>query len=74
MGKDYTIGDMAILTIDRIEDLGLDDLWNKRFEGVRQWLLRAQVRPATKIAFYKNSWLSEQFQKLHLEKGANNNC
>ena len=72
MGKDYTIGDMAILpTIDRIEDLGLDDLWNERFEGVKQWLQKAQARPATKVAFYENSRLSEQFPKLNLGKGAN---
>ena len=72
MGKDYTIGDMAILpTIDRIEDLGLDDLWNERFEGVKQWLQKAQARPATKVAFYENSRLSEQFPKLNLGNGAN---
>ncbi len=72
MGKDYSIGDMAILpTIDRIEDLGLDDLWNDRFEGVKNWLERAQARSASKIAFYEGSRLSEQFPELNLGKGAN---
>jgi|TARA_B100000131_G_scaffold68682_1_gene65004 glutathione S-transferase len=72
MGKDYTIGDMAILpSIDRMEDLGLDDLWNKRFEGVKHWLKKAQTRPASKIAFYRGSRLSEQFPELNLGRGAN---
>ena len=72
MGKDYTIGDMAILpSIDRMEDLGLDDLWNKRFEGVKHWLEKAQTRPASKIAFYRGSRLSEQFPELNLGRGAN---
>ena len=72
MGKDYTIGDMAILpSIDRMEDLGLDNLWNKRFEGVKHWLEKAQTRPASKIAFYRGSRLSEQFPELNLGRGAN---
>ena len=63
---------MAILpSIDRMEDLGLDDLWNKRFEGVKHWLEKAQTRPASKIAFYRGSRLSEQFPELSLGRGAN---
>ena len=66
-GKNYTIGDIAILpTIDRALDLGLDQLWLGDFPSVQTWWELAINRPTSQKVFYEGSRLSQQFPKLNL--------
>ena len=71
-GKEYTIGDMAVLpTVDRLEDLGFDALWRTDYPLIVDWLKNAQNRESSKVSFYHGSRLSHQFPKLVKGKGTN---
>lgn len=74
LGDSYTLADIAVLpVVDRIEDLGLDGLWSKRYPRVGDWLMNAQSKLETKVAFYKGSRLSDQFPDLVKGSGSLSN-
>ncbi len=65
MGDDYTLADMAVLPlIDRMQDLGLDELWIKQYPTISKWLHDAQKRPASRQSYVQGSRLSEQFPDI----------
>lgn len=71
MGRQYTIADIAVAPlIDRIEDLGLELLWEEDHPWVGGWLKRIQARPAYARAFYPGSRLSEIYPDLGLGRGS----
>jgi glutathione S-transferase len=71
MGRQYTIADIAVAPlIDRIEDLGLEFLWEENHPRVADWLKRIQERPAYAEAFYEGSRLSEIYPELGLGRGS----
>jgi glutathione S-transferase len=71
MGTQYTIADIAVAPlIDRIEDLGLELLWEEDHPRVGEWLKRIQARPAYGEAFYPGSRLSEIYPELRLGRGS----
>lgn len=70
-GADYTLADIAVAPlIDRVEDLGLERLWEKSHPRVADWLARMQARPAYGTAFYPGSRLSDQYPELKLGRGS----
>jgi glutathione S-transferase len=69
---DYSLGDIAVAPlIDRMEDLGLEALWEEEHPRVAAWLTRIQARPAYGKAYYHGSRLSELYPGLKLGRGAN---
>ncbi|HVZ51276.1 MAG TPA: glutathione S-transferase family protein [Pseudolabrys sp.] len=71
MGTDYGLADMAVAPlIDRVEDLGLEYLWEEKYPRVAEWLARIQARPAYATAFYRGSRLSDQYPELSLGRGS----
>ena len=71
MGKKFTLGDIFTgPLLDRIEDLGLEKLWENKFPSVSNWLLNFQVRKSVKKSFYPGSRLSEQYPELKLGKNS----
>lgn len=71
MGGQFTLADIAVAPlIDRVEDLGLEYLWEENYPGVADWLRRIQARPAYKEAFYQGCRLSEIYPELKLGRGS----
>ena len=71
LGGDYTLADIAVLPlIDRMQDLGLDELWVKPYPTISKWLQNAQKRAATRQSYFHGSRLSEQFPELVKGKGS----
>jgi glutathione S-transferase len=71
MGEQYTLADIAVAPLlDRIEDLGLERLWEEASPAVAEWLRRIQARPAYRRAFYHGSRLSEIYPELGLGRGS----
>jgi glutathione S-transferase len=70
-GAQYTIGDIAVAPlIDRMEDLGMEALWETDHPRVAEWLKRIQARSAYGAAFYHGSRLSEIYPELPLGRGS----
>jgi glutathione S-transferase len=71
MGEQYTLADIAVAPLlDRIEDLGLEHLWEESSPGVAGWLRRIQARPAYRKAFDHGSRLSDLYPELGLGRGS----
>lgn len=71
MGEQYTLADIAVAPLlDRIEDLGLEALWEDPFPRVGDWLRRIQARPAYTKAYYHGCRLSEIYPELKLGRGS----
>jgi glutathione S-transferase len=67
-----SLADLAVAPlIDRLEDLGLEALWEERHPAVADWLRRMQALPSYRRCFYQGSRLSEQHPELGLGSGAN---
>tara|TARA_B100000131_G_C18122765_1_gene613520 strand:- start:2212 stop:3018 length:807 start_codon:yes stop_codon:yes gene_type:complete len=74
MGKRFGIGDIVIgPLLDRIEDLGLEQLWEKKYPRVSNWLSKFQKRKSVIKSFYKGSRLSEQYPELNLGRNSKSN-
>jgi len=59
-GTVFGLADIIVLPlIDRMDDLGLDGLWNDDFPNVVSWLKRSKARASFDLAFYPKSRLSE---------------
>jgi len=70
-GEKYTLADIAVAPLmDRMEDLGFEQLWEKDYPRVAEWLKRMQARPAYGTAYYHGSRVSEQYPELKLGRGA----
>jgi glutathione S-transferase len=71
LGKQYGLADIAVAPlIDRLEDLGLEYLWEENHPKVTDWLKRMQARPAYGTAFYHGSRLSDQYPEITLGRGS----
>ena len=71
IGEQYGIADIAVAPLlDRIENLGLEWLWEESHPRVADWLARIQERPAYGRAFYDGSRLSEIYPELPLGRGS----
>jgi glutathione S-transferase len=60
LGKQLTLADVIVCPlIDRMKDLGFDDIWNSEFPRVQDWYERFQLRDSFKKTFYPKSRMSE---------------
>lgn len=63
LGDQFTLADICLLpTIDRLNDLGLSDLWEEDFTEVAEWYARARNRPSFAKAYFRGSRLSERYK------------
>jgi glutathione S-transferase len=59
-GTAFGLADIiAVPLIDRLDDLGLSDLWTRAHPKVTDWFDRIRAKPAFETAFYPKSRLSE---------------
>lgn len=71
MGEQFTLADIAVAPLlDRMEDLGLEYLWEEKYPRVADWLRRIQARPAYGRAYYHGCRLSEIYPDLKLGRGS----
>jgi glutathione S-transferase len=67
MGNFFSLADICVVPlIDRMEDLGFEQLWEKDLPQVTEWLKTMKKRPAYNIAYYKGARYSEIFPNLNL--------
>lgn len=67
LGKKYTLADICVAPlIDRMEDLGHHDLWEKDLSHVTDWFAAMKARPAYSIAYYPGARYSEIYPALGL--------
>ena len=67
MGDFYSLADICVgPLIDRMEDLGYEDLWEKKLPYITQWLKNLKWRPAYQVAYYPGARYSEIFPDLGL--------
>lgn len=67
MGEQFTIADICVAPlIDRMEDLGYEDLWEGSHPKVTDWLARLKERPSYATAFYKGARFSDIYPDLNL--------
>jgi len=60
IGKQYTLADIIVTPlIDRMNDLGLSDIWEKKYPRVSDWYGRMRARPAFQQTFYRGARMSE---------------
>lgn len=70
-GDAFSLADcVALPLIDRIDDLGMSDIWSEDFPAVTDWLNRAQARHSFAVAFYPGSRLSEGHRLSALYKNS----
>jgi len=71
LGRQFSLADIAVAPlIDRVEDLGLEFLWEEQYPRVADWLRRIQARPAYCKAYYHGSRLSDLYPELGLGRGS----
>jgi len=59
MGESYSLADIVVTpTIDRIDDLGLADMW-ANYPRVADWYDRIKARPSYAAAYYPGARMSE---------------
>ena len=67
MGADYTLADICVTpSIDRMEDLGYEGLWEDNHPHVTDWFRRIKARPAFATAYYKGARMSDIYPDLGL--------
>lgn len=60
MGEQFTLADVLVMpSIDRLNDLGLAYVWERKFPHVSAWYERLQARPAFQATYYPGSRVSE---------------
>ena len=65
MGEAYTLADICVApSIDRMEDLGFEALWEDGHPLVTGWFRRIKARPAYAKAYYKGARMSEIYPGL----------
>ncbi|MBT3992011.1 MAG: glutathione S-transferase family protein [Rhodospirillaceae bacterium] len=71
MGDFYSLADICVAPlIDRMEDMGYEQLWEKDLPQVTEWLARMKARPAYSKAYYPGARYSEIFPDLELGRSA----
>lgn len=71
MGESLTLADYCIApTIDRMHDLGLDDLWARRPQ-FSQWWHMVRQRPAYEKTYYRGTRLTEIYSGADYGSGEN---
>jgi glutathione S-transferase len=71
MGEFYSLADICVgPLIDRMEDLGYQNLWEKKLPYMTAWLEGLKARPAYQEAYYPGARYSEVFPKLDLGQAA----
>jgi len=76
LGQQYTLIDaQATPSIDRMEDMGYDDIWQD-LERMKTWWADIKARPSYKATFYPGARMSERYpahfktaQQLREERG-----
>jgi glutathione S-transferase len=60
LGEQYTLADIIVVPlIDRMNDLGMSEIWEKKYPRVTDWYARMQARPAFRKTFYPGTRMSE---------------
>jgi len=60
LGEQFTLADVIVCPlIDRMQDLGFNQIWNPEFPRVQDWYERFQQRDSFKKTFYPKSRMSE---------------
>ena len=71
MGTDYTLADICVPpSIDRMEDLGFEALWEENHPHVTAWFERMKARPAFQTAYYKGARMSDIYPDLGLGRSS----
>ncbi|MEP0944307.1 MAG: glutathione S-transferase family protein [Rhizobiaceae bacterium] len=68
-GESFGLADIIVLPlIDRMDDLGFEQIWQDDLPGVTDWLQRAKARKSFDATFYPKSRLSEFLRIGHLNR------
>lgn len=60
LGHQYSLADIIVAPlIDRMNDLGMSEIWTGKYPRVTDWYARMQARPAFQQTFYAGSRMSE---------------
>ena len=60
LGQQYSLADIIVAPlIDRMNDLGMSEIWTGKYPRVTDWYARMQARPAFQQTFYAGSRMSE---------------
>ena len=60
LGEQFTLADIIVAPlIDRIADLGMEEIWTEKYPRVTDWYQRIQTRPAFQETFYPGARMSE---------------
>jgi glutathione S-transferase len=71
MGKQFTLVDVCLTpTIDRMEDLGLAQMWEKGYTRVTEWWKRLKARPSYAATYYKGARFSDAYGDLMKQTAA----
>ena len=71
MGKKFSLADIVAGPLyDRLEDLGLEELWEDNYKSLSVWLKTLQKRESFIKTFYNESRLSEQHKDIKLGRGS----
>ncbi len=67
MGAHYTLADICVAPlIDRMEDLGMEQIWERNKPHVTSWFHRIKERPAYDQAYYEGARFSDIYPELEL--------
>jgi glutathione S-transferase len=67
MGEQFTIADVCVVpSIDRMEDLGFENIWEANHPLVTDWFRRFKTRPSFQEAYYKGARFSDIYPDLNL--------
>ena len=71
MGVDFSLADIVAGPLyDRLEDLGLEKLWEGCYKSLSIWLKNFQKKESVIKTFYRESRLSEQYSDIKLGRGS----
>ncbi len=71
MGDHYTLADICVApSIDRMEDLGFEALWEENHPRVTDWFRRIKARPAYRTAYYTGARFSDIYPELGLGRSS----
>ncbi len=60
LGEQFTLADIIVAPlIDRIADLGMEEIWTEKYPRVTEWYERIQTRPSFQATFYPGTRMSE---------------
>jgi glutathione S-transferase len=60
LGQQYSLADIIVTPlIDRMADLGMENIWRDKFPRVSDWYARMKARPAFQKTFYPGARMSE---------------